>query len=1234
MKYRDLIQFESVTEVIQLLKANQKETAAQLVDTYVISDRMADVILHRILPALGLEDNNKGRGLFIVGNYGTGKSHLMAVISSICEHADLLEKIQHSAVREGLEVVAGNFVVVRQETSATKMALRDVVFTDLERQLASLGIQYHFPPLAETTSNKLLLSEMMSLFEKKYPGKGLLIVLDELLDYLRARDEKEIILDLNFLREIGESCESMPLRFIAGIQEALFDNPRFSFVADSIKRVQSRFDQSKIVKEDIAYVVSHRLLRKLNQQKDWIRKHLEKFTTLYSDMAERLDDFVEMFPVHPSYIEIFEQVSIGERRDLLKALSMEMQSMLEQEIPLTEPHLVTFDSYWRMICEDDAFRTIPDVRNVQDKAKVLSEKVKYANETKDYREVALRIIDGLALHRLTVSDIYAPIGITPTELKDRLCLYIPLPEMDADFLLATTETILKAISTAVNGQFISHNQENDQYYLDLKKDIDFEALIQQKADTLSNSTLDRYYFDVLKALLEITEGSYVAGFRIWEKEIPWEWHGITRKGYLFLGAANERSTAHPERDFYIHFLALYRNGIKDLRQKADEVYFIPDMIEVSFHETLCLYAGAAEMAAISSGTNRDQYDRKVKDYQRVLLRWMNENFIRNFRVLHQERNLSITEVIADQRVSLKDFPFRDQVFKLAGALLKPHFQAKFPLYPAFQGIELTSNTLYGACDQALRAVNGGTISRTAQIVLEGLQLGRIENNKFIWAVFDSPYAGYLLDQIDQLEPGKVLNRLTLYQGEPGAERDLRFGLEPELLAVVLAALLQQGAVAVNGRGGITAREAGSNGDKVTMEHMLSFTSISKPKPIPEQAVKELFESFTVSPLLLDNPQTREIAIYQFQQKLSDEQSKVVRMLDQLRDGPKLGQKMVLSEEDRKAFQATLEKFKEFLGRFTGLTSYARLSNLDLGLSEIRAGFKAREKMEELGDIFEIITTVRPLWDYLKEAREQLLAADPWRTAFESAQDHLLTVLGNREKRRAANVGQQLRANLENLQIDYIDHYQDLHQKARLDREQDQKKAQISADPRWAKLRALSKLSLLPTSELNTLQDKLKAMRSCNNFRKEDLKQSCNCPYCGFSPASEGTLQVKGEQLEVIQTALTQLESRWVSTLLENLNSAQAQQNLKLIDPKERTAVQNFLQLQRLPDQITEKLIDGIENALLGLEVLEIDGAEYLLAITKPGMPCTPDDLDKRIRQFLQERLAGKDRQKVRIQINW
>ncbi|MBE3086438.1 MAG: hypothetical protein IMZ64_09510, partial [Bacteroidetes bacterium] len=91
MKYRDLIQFEPVTEVIQLHAADQIEGATQLVDTYVISDRMADVILNRLLPALRLDEQKKNRGLFIVGNYGTGKSHLLSVITAVAEHGSLLE---------------------------------------------------------------------------------------------------------------------------------------------------------------------------------------------------------------------------------------------------------------------------------------------------------------------------------------------------------------------------------------------------------------------------------------------------------------------------------------------------------------------------------------------------------------------------------------------------------------------------------------------------------------------------------------------------------------------------------------------------------------------------------------------------------------------------------------------------------------------------------------------------------------------------------------------------------------------------------------------------------------------------------------------------------------------------------------------------------------------------------------------------------------------------------------
>jgi Family of unknown function (DUF6079) len=40
------------------------------------------------------------------------------------------------------------------------------------------------------------------------------------------------------------------------------------------------------------------LLTKNDEQRAKIREHLQKFTPLYGGMAERLEEFVRLFPVH------------------------------------------------------------------------------------------------------------------------------------------------------------------------------------------------------------------------------------------------------------------------------------------------------------------------------------------------------------------------------------------------------------------------------------------------------------------------------------------------------------------------------------------------------------------------------------------------------------------------------------------------------------------------------------------------------------------------------------------------------------------------------------------------------------------------------------------------------------------------------------------------------------------------------------------------------------------------
>ena len=73
MKYGDLIQFEQIDSVIQLLDAGRADEAKKLVSTYVISEDMAERICKLMVPQIGFDGSVDHRGVLIVGNYGTGK---------------------------------------------------------------------------------------------------------------------------------------------------------------------------------------------------------------------------------------------------------------------------------------------------------------------------------------------------------------------------------------------------------------------------------------------------------------------------------------------------------------------------------------------------------------------------------------------------------------------------------------------------------------------------------------------------------------------------------------------------------------------------------------------------------------------------------------------------------------------------------------------------------------------------------------------------------------------------------------------------------------------------------------------------------------------------------------------------------------------------------------------------------------------------------------------------------
>ncbi len=315
----------------------------------------------------------------------------MALISAIAEHADVVEKVRNEQVKQAAQKVAGRFKVLRIEIGSTTRDFREIICAELSDGLAKLGLDYRFPERDQITNHKKAFEDMMAVFHAAYPEHGLLLAVDELLDYLKDRKQLQTLQrDLGFLREIGEVCKNLRFRFMAGVQEAIFDTDTFAFAAPTMKRVKDRFEQVLIARKDVRFVVSRRLLQKTPEQKARIAAYLAPFAKFYDQMNERMDEYVDLFPIHPEYINTFQKIKAVEKRDVLRTFSRAMKDILAETAPGNYPGVIAYDGYWKHLRENSAHRSSPDIREVIECSEVLESKVAQSFTRPLYKPMALR----------------------------------------------------------------------------------------------------------------------------------------------------------------------------------------------------------------------------------------------------------------------------------------------------------------------------------------------------------------------------------------------------------------------------------------------------------------------------------------------------------------------------------------------------------------------------------------------------------------------------------------------------------------------------------------------------------------------------------------------------------------------------------------------------------------------------------------------------------------------------
>lgn len=1234
MKYSELIQFEPVDSVIQLREADSASEARRLVETFVISDAMADRLTDHVFQQLRLDRirlnrKDESKGLLVVGNYGTGKSHLMALVSAIAEHSEFGPVATHSAVSSAAQVIAGRFKVMRLEIGSTTMSLRDIICGSLDRWLEEVGVGYQFPSADEIPGHKDVFAAMMDAFENVYPDKGLLLVVDELLDYLRSRHETALILDLNFLREVGEFCNSSRFRFIAGVQESLFDSGRFQFAADSLRRVRDRFEQVRIHRQDVEHVVSERLLRKTPEQRGQVREHLEQFAPLYGSMSESMESFVKLYPVHPAYVKTFERIRVAEKREVLKTLSGAIKNLSKRQVPADAPGVIAYDSYWFELKENPSFRSIPEIREVIEKSDVLESKIEQGLSRPQYKDLALRIIHALSVHRLTTGDIHVPIGVTSEELRDDLCLILDMPERDSEFLKTLIEKVIEDIHRTVNGQFITANRENGQYYLDLKKNVDFDALIKKRAESLSKEELDQRYFSALARLLESSDVTRVPDYQIWEHELEWRTRRAGRSGYLFFGTPNERSTAQPPRDFYLYFIQPHVPPRYSSDKNPDEVFFTLEDRDEEFDTSLALHAGAQALAAMASGENKRIYADKSEEYLGRLTQWLHKRIATSFQVTCEGRSKTLQEWVRSKIRGDPDRLSARDLVNLAGSVaLEPHFENRYPRYPVF-GVLVTRANREQAAIEALRCIAGGERSTQGTAVLEALDLlgdsDQLRPRK-------SRYAKHVLKLLEAKPPGKVLNRGELVQKEADIDYWTEFRLEPEFLVVALAALVHAGASVLKlPKAKLDARDINEL-SRTPVSELASFRHVERPKGFPLEVLKKLFAMLDLPEGLLPNESTRDQAVKELQVEVDDRIGRTVWVQAKLKDGLMFWGSRVPSETEQTEWTSQIGQTKKFIESLQVFDTVGKLNNFHYTTEELDAEAVGFARLGDIEVLAGLISETSVLTGYLSTAALVLPQEHDWSNRAEKAKNELLDELRMPARRTSGGFQGTLIRRLKGLKSGYQDVYVALHRRAHLSSEEDRRKDELLGDYRLLQLRQLDKVEIVPHRELASFETTLLGLPTCFALSQSDLEASAVCPYDQYRPADAplGSLSVS-EILAGLDDRLASLVQRWTSTLLVNLEDPTVEPNIELLSNQVgKRELERFLKTRTLPERISSDFVEVVQEVLSGLEKISVDGGSICEALVEGGLPCTVDELKCRFANYLAECSKDKDTNKVRV----
>ncbi|HEY8202660.1 MAG TPA: DUF6079 family protein, partial [Actinomycetota bacterium] len=252
----DVVEVASVETVVRLDgRAGRLE---ELVVTPDVAQSLSAVLEKASSPC--------GAAFFLVGHFGSGKSHLLAALGELLASPDASSgltmwdgALRHLAAQaRPSEVVPVPLVEYR-----ARAHLEDVVW---ERGWRALGR----PPPATGTDRRAAWDGLLAAAHEA-GSSGMVVLLDELSEFLRAKQGPSLVDDLRFLQFLGEWARERPVLVVCALQESIDEVANVS--QRELGRIRDRYQPSLTLSmRHVESLVRGRLVRIRPGGERWVER--------------------------------------------------------------------------------------------------------------------------------------------------------------------------------------------------------------------------------------------------------------------------------------------------------------------------------------------------------------------------------------------------------------------------------------------------------------------------------------------------------------------------------------------------------------------------------------------------------------------------------------------------------------------------------------------------------------------------------------------------------------------------------------------------------------------------------------------------------------------------------------------------------------------------------------------------------------------------------------------------